>query len=56
MDEISFSTKREINCVIHWYQTWSKHQKEVFLSDLVEKALPNKVNTNFKAVAICMYI
>ena len=43
MENIGYATVREVNCVIHWYQSWSNHQKELFLNDLVEKALPNKV-------------
>ncbi|XP_002132021.3 uncharacterized protein C14orf119 [Ciona intestinalis] len=46
MDEnINNTSKvREITCVIHWFQTWNQFQKGVFMTDLVSKAMPNKVD------------
>uniref|UniRef100_H2YEA5 Uncharacterized protein n=1 Tax=Ciona savignyi TaxID=51511 RepID=H2YEA5_CIOSA len=44
------STLREINCVIHWFQTWSRFQKEQFMADLVSKAMPNKVELLLGAI------
>ena len=43
-------TEQEGRCVIHWFQTWSPYQKEEFLKDLVEKAVPHKVTTLFDAM------
>jgi len=45
--EVGYSTLREINCTIHWFKSWNDQQKELFLNDLVEKALPEKVQVYF---------
>lgn len=42
--------EQEIQCVVHWFQSWSEMQKVDFLKNLVEKAVPEKVSTLFDAM------
>ena len=44
-------TEKEIQCVLHWFQSWSPLQKGDFLKDLVDKAVPEKVSTLFDALS-----
>ena len=50
MEGYGCSALREINCIVHWFEFWTTYQKQKFLNDLVEKAMPNKVLVNFLAV------
>ena len=44
------NAEREITSVIHWFKSWSDFQKQDFLKNLVEKAVPQKVSTLFDAM------
>ncbi|XP_039256357.1 uncharacterized protein C14orf119-like [Styela clava] len=41
---VGYSSLREINCTIHWFQGWSKNQRECFMEDLIAKALPGRID------------
>ena len=44
------NAEREITSVTHWFKSWSDFQKQDFLKNLVEKAVPQKVSTLFDAM------
>ncbi|CAK8682415.1 unnamed protein product [Clavelina lepadiformis] len=44
METDGHSTLSEINSIIHWFRSWSPRQREQFMEELIEKALPNKVD------------
>ena len=44
------NTEKELQCCLHWFDSWSQMQKSDFLKDLVEKAVPQKVSTLFDAM------
>ncbi|XP_078063770.1 uncharacterized protein C14orf119 homolog [Mustelus asterias] len=39
----SYVTSQEIRCVLHWFGGWTAAQREVFLGQLVRRAVPGKV-------------
>ena len=43
-------SEQEMQCVAHWFTGWSPFQKEEFLKDLVEKAVPHNVDNLFDAM------
>ncbi|KAK6183225.1 hypothetical protein SNE40_010746 [Patella caerulea] len=46
----SSCTEKELQCVLHWFQGWSPMQKDDFLKDMVDKAVPNNVDALFDAM------
>lgn len=42
--------EKEIQCSLHWFDGWSEMQKQDFMKDLIEKAVPMKVSTLFDAM------
>lgn len=42
-EPISYATVQEQRCVLSWFQSWSVAQRERFLQNLLEKAVPGKV-------------
>lgn len=44
------NTEKEIQCVLHWFQSWSAMQKEDFLKDLLEKSDPSRISALFDAM------
>ena len=44
--------EHEIRCTVHWFQSWSDMQKGDFLKDLLDKAIPNHVDTLFDAMQL----
>ncbi|XP_028986565.1 uncharacterized protein C14orf119 homolog [Betta splendens] len=44
-EPISYATVQEQRCVLSWFQGWSTTQRERFLQNLLEKAVPGKVCT-----------
>jgi hypothetical protein len=48
---MSFScVELEMRCVLHWFGQWNAAEKDSFLEDLVEKAVPNKIASLFSAM------
>lgn len=43
-------TAQEIQCTLHWFQSWSAFHKEDFMKSLLEKAVPEKMVTLFDAM------
>lgn len=41
------SAEREISIVVNWFKQWSDMQKGDFLKDLVEKAVPDRMDALF---------
>jgi len=35
----------QMSTVVHWFANWTSHQREEFMTDLVHKAVPNKLLT-----------
>lgn len=50
MSSSQVSKEDEMKCVLHWFQGWSHFQKQDFMKDLVEKAVPQKVSTLLDAM------
>ncbi|XP_041036888.1 uncharacterized protein C14orf119 homolog [Carcharodon carcharias] len=46
----SYVTSQEVRCVLHWFTGWSPAQREVFLGQLVRRAVPGKVWTLLDAL------
>ena len=46
------NVEKEIKCVLHWFRDWSAFQRTDFMSNLVEKAVPQKVSTLFDAMTM----
>lgn len=44
------STEKEMQCAVHWFQSWSEMQKDDFMKNLIKKAVPEKVVTLFDAL------
>ncbi|KAL3874976.1 hypothetical protein ACJMK2_037922 [Sinanodonta woodiana] len=44
------NAEKEMQCVLHWFDGWSKMQKEDFLKDLADKAVPDNVETLFESM------
>lgn len=42
--------ERELRCVLSWFCNWEDHQKEQFLTVLVEKAVPPDVDQLFRGL------
>ncbi|KAK2159348.1 hypothetical protein LSH36_154g02010 [Paralvinella palmiformis] len=42
--------EQEIQCVIHWFSSWTEYQKRDFMKDLVDKVVPENVCTLFDAM------
>lgn len=42
--------EQEIMCSVHWFKNWDQYEREIFLKDLVEKAVPQKINSLFIAM------
>ncbi|XP_033116260.1 uncharacterized protein C14orf119-like [Anneissia japonica] len=42
--------ENEQTTMYHWFSSWSKRQKEYFLKDLINKAVPADVTTLFDAM------
>ncbi|CAI5791362.1 Hypothetical predicted protein [Podarcis lilfordi] len=40
---LSYVTAQEMRCLLHWLSGWAPAQREQFLRDLVDKAVPWKV-------------
>ena len=40
----------EMRCVLHWFGQWDQTEKETFLQNLVDKAVPNKIVSLFAAM------
>ncbi|XP_026575282.1 uncharacterized protein C14orf119 homolog [Pseudonaja textilis] len=40
---LSYMTAQEMRCVLHWLSIWTPAQRECFLRDLVDKAVPWKL-------------
>ena len=43
-------TEKEIQCVVHWFQGWSRLQKQDFLKDLIDKAIPCHMDALFDSL------
>lgn len=43
-------SEREIQCVTHWFSGWSLMQKQDFLKDLLDKLVPDNVDTLFDSM------
>ena len=39
------SVHTQMSTVIHWFANWTRHQRDEFMTDLVHKAVPNKLMT-----------
>lgn len=37
------SSEKEMECTVHWFKMWNQTQRETFLNDLIEKAVPDKL-------------
>ena len=37
------SVEKEMQCTIHWFKLWNPPQKDLFLNDLVTKAVPENL-------------
>ncbi|GFS24754.1 chromosome 14 open reading frame 119 [Elysia marginata] len=44
------NSEREIQCVTHWFKSWSPFQKQDFLKDLLDKLVPNNLDTLFDSM------
>ncbi|CAL1530495.1 unnamed protein product [Lymnaea stagnalis] len=44
------NVEKEIQCVLHWFTTWSHLQKQDFLKDLLDKLIPNYVDSLFDSM------
>ena len=44
------NTEKEICSVTHWFKDWSQFQKQEFMRNLIDKAVPQKVSTLFDAM------
>ena len=42
--------EQELQCVLHWFSTWSPIQKADFMQALIEKAVPQKVCSLYTAL------
>ena len=42
--------EKEQQCVLHWFQGWSDYQKQDFLKFLLDRAVPQNVDTLFEAM------
>jgi len=42
--------EQELQCVLHWFSTWSSMQKADFMKTLIEKAVPQKVSNLYNAL------
>ena len=42
--------EQEVQTVLHWFTTWSKYQRQDFLVDLVNKAVPPDVDSLFDSM------
>ncbi|XP_062813598.1 uncharacterized protein C14orf119 homolog isoform X2 [Anolis carolinensis] len=40
---LSYVTSQEMRCLLHWLSGWSSAQRECFIRDMVDKAVPWKV-------------
>ncbi|ETE64664.1 hypothetical protein L345_09569 [Ophiophagus hannah] len=40
---LSYVTAQEMRCLLHWLSSWTPAQRERFLQDLVDKAVPWKL-------------
>ena len=48
---MAFTCKeKEVQCIVHWFASWTDSQKEDFKNDLLGKVVPNKVSTLFDAM------
>ena len=43
-------TEKEIQCVVHWFQGWSQLQKQDFLKDILDKAIPCHMDALFDSM------
>jgi len=44
------NTEKEIQCVINWFEGWSMIQKQDFLKELIDHAVPCSVDTLFDSM------
>ncbi|KAK7104679.1 hypothetical protein V1264_019358 [Littorina saxatilis] len=44
------NVEKEQQCVLHWFQGWSPYQKQEFLKFLLDRAIPQNVDTLFDAM------
>ncbi|BFZ07634.1 hypothetical protein BsWGS_10673 [Bradybaena similaris] len=42
--------EREMQCVTHWFSGWSAFQKQDFQKDLLDKLVPNNMDTLFDSM------
>ena len=42
--------EKEIQCVIHWFQGWSRFHKQDFFKDLLDKAIPCHMDSLFDSM------
>ncbi|RUS77769.1 hypothetical protein EGW08_014474 [Elysia chlorotica] len=42
--------EREMQCVTHWFKSWSPFQKQDFLKDLLDKLVPNNIDSLFDSM------
>ncbi|XP_005112416.1 uncharacterized protein C14orf119 [Aplysia californica] len=42
--------EREMECVAHWFTGWSPLQKQDFMKDLLDKLIPNNVDSLFDSM------
>ncbi|XP_072030755.1 uncharacterized protein C14orf119-like [Amphiura filiformis] len=42
--------EQEFKTVLHWFSTWSPYQRQDFMSDLVNKAVPPDVDSLFDSM------
>ncbi|KAH3853087.1 uncharacterized protein C14orf119-like [Dreissena polymorpha] len=43
-------TEKEVQCIIHWFQGWSKMQKDDFFKELLDKAIPCHLDSLFTSM------
>ncbi|XP_059148309.1 uncharacterized protein C14orf119-like isoform X4 [Physella acuta] len=44
------NTEKEMECVSHWFRSWTTYQKEDFLKDLLNRLVPNYLDSLFSSM------